>query len=119
LIQFSDGNKHLADNLFNPVLYQTSAGNFYAAIKSAQERKKSGDSEAKYPKRRKWFYKITWKSSAIRVKNGKLILSNGKGNQSLEIEWQWDKPKQVEIGWKSQVVINLELPILSSQVLRS
>lgn len=76
------------------------AGNFYAAIKSAQERKKSGDSEAKYPKRRKWFYKITWKSSAIRIKNGKLILSNGKGNQPLEIDWQWDKPKQVEIGWK-------------------
>jgi putative transposase len=76
------------------------AGNFYAAIKSAQERKKSGDKEAKYPKRRKWFYKITWKSSAIRIKNGKLILSNGKGNQPLEIQWQWDKPKQVEIGWK-------------------
>ena len=76
------------------------AGNFYAAIKSAQERKKSGDSEAKYPKRRKWYYKITWKSSAIRIKNGKLILSNGKGNQPLEIEWKWDKPKQVEIGWK-------------------
>jgi putative transposase len=76
------------------------AGNFYAAIKSAQERKKSGDGEAKYPKRRKWFYKITWKFSAIRVNNGKLILSNGKGNQPLEIDWQWDKPKQVEIGWK-------------------
>lgn len=76
------------------------AGNFYAAIKSAQERKKSGDAEAKYPKRRKWFYKTTWKSSAIRIKNGQLILSNGKGNQPLEIEWQWDKPKLVEIGWK-------------------
>jgi putative transposase len=76
------------------------AGNFYAAIKSAAVRKKSGDSEAKYPKRRKWFYKITWKSSAIRVKNGKLILSNGKSNQPLEIEWQWDKPHRVEIGWK-------------------
>ena len=76
------------------------AGNFYAAIKSAQERKKSGDTEAKSPKRRKWFYKITWKSSAIRIKNSKLILSNGKGKQPLEIEWKWDKPKQVEIGWK-------------------
>ena len=32
------------------------AGNFYAAIKSAQERKKSGDKEAKYPKRRSYQY---------------------------------------------------------------
>jgi putative transposase len=27
-------------------------------------------------------------------------LSNGKGNESLILPWQWEKPKQVEIGWK-------------------
>lgn len=91
------------------------ADNFYASIKSANERKKAGDSEAKYPRRRKWFFKTTWKSTAIRVKDGSLILSNGRGNESLVLPWQWSArcfpgvelqealwraPKQVEIGWK-------------------
>jgi len=75
-------------------------GNFYSSIKSANARKKGGSTEAKYPRRRKYFYKITWKSAAIKVKDGLLHLSNGKGNLALVIPWQWDKPKQVEIGWK-------------------
>lgn len=75
-------------------------GNFYSSIKSAKARKKQGSSEAKYPRRRKRFYKITWKASAIRIKDGALILSNGKGNPKLEISWRFALPKQVEIGWK-------------------
>lgn len=75
-------------------------GNFYSSIKSANARKKAGSTKAKYPRRRKYFYKITWKSTAIKVKDGLLHLSNGKGNLALVISWQWDKPKQVEIGWK-------------------
>jgi len=75
-------------------------GNFYSSIKSANTRKKAGSTEAKYPRRRKYFYKIIWKSAGIKVKNGLLHLSNGKGNPGLVIPWQWDKPKQVEIGWK-------------------
>lgn len=74
------------------------ADNFYASIKSANERKKKGDTEAKYPRRRRYFFKITWKASGIRLKAGKLILSNGKGNEPVIISWHWDKPKQVEIG---------------------
>lgn len=75
-------------------------GNFYSSIKSANARKKAGSESAKYPRRRKHFYKITWKSAAIKLKDGLLHLSNGKGNPALVIPWQWDKPKQVEIGWK-------------------
>ena len=33
------------------------------------------------------------------MKNGKLRLSNGRGNKPLIVDWQWDKPKQVEMGW--------------------
>ncbi len=75
-------------------------GNFYASVKSAKARKKQGDKDAKYPRRRKRFFKVTWKASAIRVKNGLLVLSNGKGNAKLEIPWRFALPKQVEIGWK-------------------
>ncbi|MBV9387104.1 MAG: transposase [Chroococcidiopsidaceae cyanobacterium CP_BM_ER_R8_30] len=76
------------------------ADNFYASIRSANQRKKAGDTQAKYPRRRKYFYKITWKSAAIRLKDGKLVLANGRGNKPLIFDWQWDQPKQVEIGWK-------------------
>ncbi|WP_229782198.1 transposase [Deinococcus daejeonensis] len=75
-------------------------GNFYASIKSANTRKKKGSKEAKYPRRRKRFFKITWKSASIRLKKGQLILSNGKRNEPLVIPWAFDLPRQVEIGWK-------------------
>ena len=44
-------------------------------------------------------YKVIWKSSAIKLKDGKLRLSNGKRNQPLIVNWQWSKPKQIEMGW--------------------
>lgn len=75
-------------------------GNFYGSIKSANARKKAGCTSSKYPRRRKYFFKITWKSAAIKVRNGSLCLSNGRGNPPLIIPWQWDSPKQVEVGWK-------------------
>jgi len=78
-------------------------GNFYGSIKSANARKKVSCTDAKYPRRRKYFFKITWKSAAIKVKHGLLRLSNGKENASLTLNWQWEKPKQVEIGWKKGV----------------
>lgn len=65
-------------------------GNFYASIKSASTRKKKGSKEAKYPRRRKRFFKITWKSAGIRLKKGQLILSNGKRNEPLVIPWAFD-----------------------------
>lgn len=72
--------------------------NFYASLQSWRARRKS-DPNAKPPRRRRWFYKITWKPSAIRLKNGKLTLSNGKGNEALIVDWHWDKPRIVEMGW--------------------
>jgi putative transposase len=75
-------------------------GNFYSSIKSANERKKHGDKDAKFPRKRKRFFKLTWKSSGIRVKLGNLILSNGRGNEPLVIPWQFELPLQIEIGWR-------------------
>lgn len=75
-------------------------GNFYVSIKSANARKKKGSKEIKYPRRRKRFFKITWKSAGIRLKKGQLILSNGKRNEPLVIPWAFDLPRQIEIGWK-------------------
>lgn len=72
--------------------------NFYASLKSWRARRKT-DPNAHPPRRRRRFFKVQWKSSAIRVKDGKLILSNGKGNEPLIIDWAWDVPKLIEMGW--------------------
>lgn len=71
---------------------------FFASLKSWRTRRKT-DPNSKPPRRRRWYYKLIWKSSAIKVKDGKLKLSNGKGNQPLVVSWHWEKPKQVELGW--------------------
>ena len=71
---------------------------FYASLKSWRSRRKL-DPNSKPPRRRRWFYKVIWKSSAIKLKNGKLRLSNGLGNQPLVVDWNWQKPKQLEMGW--------------------
>lgn len=71
---------------------------FFASLKSWRSRRKT-DPNSKPPKRRRWYYKVIWKSSAIKIKDGKLKLSNGKGNKPLIVDWHWGKPKQVELGW--------------------
>jgi putative transposase len=71
---------------------------FYASLKSWRARRKTAPN-SKPPKRRRWFFKLIWKSSAIKLKDSKLILSNGKGNEPLIVTWQWDKPKIIELGW--------------------
>ena len=71
---------------------------FYAGLKSWRARRKA-DPESKPPRKRRRFYRVQWKNSAIRLRDGRLILSNGKGNAPLLIPWQWDTPTFVELGW--------------------
>ncbi len=74
---------------------------FYASLKSWRLRRKT-DPNAHPPKRRARFYKVQWKDSAIRLKNGYLVLSNGKGNEPLKIPWKWEAPKFMEMGWDGE-----------------
>jgi putative transposase len=71
---------------------------FYASLKSWRARRKE-DPDAHPPRRTQRFYKVQWKNSAIRVKDGRLLLSNGKGNASLDTPWPWGVPVLVELGW--------------------
>lgn len=71
---------------------------FYSSLKSWRILRKT-DPNARPPKKRRHFYRVQWKSSAIRLKDGCLILSNGKGNLPLIISWQWNLPTLVELGW--------------------
>jgi putative transposase len=71
---------------------------FFAALASWQARRKE-DPGAHPPRRRKRFYRVQWKPSAIRVKDGVLSLANGRGNAPLIVPWAWGVPCQVEMGW--------------------
>jgi putative transposase len=72
---------------------------FFASLKSWRERKKQGDPDAHPPRRRKRYFRIEYKRSAMVLKDGKLRLSNGKGNAPLVLDWRWDLPNTVVIHW--------------------
>jgi putative transposase len=78
---------------------------FYEAVESCRETKKS-NSHARMPKRRKWYFVIPYKSSAIRFKDGQLILSNGKGNEPTVMKWIYKLPKVVSISFDKGYRIN-------------
>ncbi|MHB8480781.1 MAG: transposase, partial [Vulcanimicrobiaceae bacterium] len=71
---------------------------FYGALKSWRKRRKE-DPTAHPPRRRPRFARLQWKNSAIKLRNGKLVLSNGKCSPPLVLPWTFDLPTVVEIGW--------------------
>lgn len=71
---------------------------FFAAMDSWRERRKT-DPKARPPRKRKWYFRIEYKSSAIRHQDGQLILSNGRGNAPLVLDWPWETPKTLVIRW--------------------
>jgi len=72
---------------------------FFASLKSWRERKKADDPDAHPPRRRKWYFRIEYKRSAMSLKDSKLRLSNGRGNAPLILDWAWDLPQTVIIHW--------------------
>jgi putative transposase len=72
---------------------------FFASLKSWRERKKAGESDAKPPRKRKWYFRIEYKRSAMVRKSGLLRLSNGRGNDPLVLNWPWELPVTVVIHW--------------------
>jgi len=81
---------------------QAVADSFYDALKAWRKKRKSGNYEGlRPPYKQKRYFKVQWKSSAIRLRDdGVLRLSNGRRNDPVLIDWPSDrKPKRVEIGW--------------------
>ena len=78
---------------------QACADSYFDCLKSFFEVRKSAP-DAKPPKRTRKYFKVRWKSSAIRLKDGHLILSNGKGNKPVILEDISEKPKYVEMYFK-------------------
>jgi putative transposase len=94
--------KHLMRLYPSPALHAHTADAcvqaFFAALDSWRKRRKS-DPTAKPPHKRKWYFRIEYKSTAIRHKDGALTLSNGKGNAPLVLTWPWQTPKTIVIHW--------------------
>ena len=74
---------------------------FFSALKSWRARRAT-DPNAHPPRRRRWYFRIEYKSTALRHKDGQLILSNGKGNTPLVLDWPWKLPRTVVIRWTGQ-----------------
>jgi putative transposase len=71
---------------------------FFAALASWHQRRKSYP-DAHPPRRRRRFYRVQWKATAIRVRDGLLFLANGRGNVPLVVPWPYGLPVLVEMGW--------------------
>lgn len=72
---------------------------FIAAMDSARTRKRH-DPSARFPRRLKRHFKVTFKSSAIRIKERQLLLSTGDKKRPVVIPWTFEMPVSAEIGWK-------------------
>lgn len=71
---------------------------FFAGLASWRKRRKS-DPTANPPRRRKWYFKIEYKRSAMKLADGVLRLSNGKEHEPLVLLWEGDLPQTVVIHW--------------------
>ena len=71
---------------------------FFASLQSWRARRKT-DPDAHPPRRRRYYFRIEYKCTAIRLQDGKLTLSNGRGNAPLVLDWPWETPKTVGIHW--------------------
>ena len=74
---------------------QACADSYFESLKSFFVIRKSNP-EAKPPKRTPKFFKVRWKSTAIRHKDGVLRLSNGRGREPITLETD-RKPVYVEM----------------------
>ncbi len=83
---------------FHSQTAQAVADQFYSSLKSWRARDRKGKPPMD---REKEWNKICWKSQAIKLRSdGKLRLSNGRGNEPVLIDWPVDEePIFVEIGW--------------------
>ena len=90
--------KHLRlrDYTLHSQTVQACTDSYFDALESFFEVRKT-NSEAKPPKRTPKYFKVRWKSCAIRLKNNQLILSNAKGKNPVRLDNITEKPKYVEM----------------------
>jgi putative transposase len=68
---------------------------FFDALASWRANREQTD--ARPPHKQKGHFKLVYRQSAVRIKDGRLRLSNGRGEDPLWIDWPYRKPHEVEI----------------------
>jgi putative transposase len=71
---------------------------FFGSLHSWRKRRKS-DSGAKPPRRRRRFFRVEYKNSAIRLREGKLLLSNGRLTPPVILPWPFLEPRTLTLHW--------------------
>lgn len=71
---------------------------YYSNLDTARILRKNGDKKAKYPYKFKKHFTPTWKKSAIRIKNNRIVLSNGKSGEKLSIKLPANISQQIHAG---------------------
>lgn len=74
---------------------------FFAALKAWRALRQTNP-DAKPPHKLRKFFRIEYKNTAIRLRDGQLVLSNGLGNAPLVLAWRWDCPRTVVIHWDGE-----------------
>jgi putative transposase len=89
---------------------------FYEALAAWKELRKT-DPRAKPPHRLHWYHAVPFKESAIKLNDGILRLSTGRGNAPIALPCQWDKPKFCEISFNGkEYVMNAAYPIACNNI---
>ena len=96
-------SKHLQKLFLSDKLHAHSADasvqKFFDALKSWREVRKTVP-EARPPKKLHKYFCVSWKRSAIRVKESNLVLSNGKLTEPLIIPWEFKEvPVYITMRW--------------------
>ena len=84
------------------VCRQSTVRSFYDALKTWKRARNSGALPDGFrpPYKGKRFYKASWNYTAIKIRDGRLRLTRGRGKNPLWIDWPHDTvPVHVEIGW--------------------
>src|SRR5258708_690575 len=89
------------DHLLHAHSVDAAVQSFFAGLSSWRERRTT-DPNARPPRKRKWYFRVEYKRSAMSLKEGRLRLSNGRGNTPLVLDWLWDLPNTVVIHWSGK-----------------
>lgn len=77
---------------------QAVAEQFFEALDGWGKQRES-NKNIKPPHKQKKYNKVIFKSAAIRIRDGKMYLSRGRGYDPLVFDWEHGQPKRVELGW--------------------
>jgi len=93
---------------------QSVAQQFSDNLKAAREVRKTNPS-IRYPYKNKKYFRVQWKSQAIKVKGRNIVLNNGRGNKPLKLRLPRTlancTPKIVELIWHSSYWLSLVVEV--------